>query len=55
MDSINVELAAEEATRALDLLLNNQFGEALKRMKPKYGCSSLVSVCLPYSYVGISL
>lgn len=35
MDSINVELAAEEATRALDLLLNNQFGEALKRMKPK--------------------
>lgn len=35
METINVELAAEEATRALDLLLSNQFGEALKRMKPK--------------------
>lgn len=34
-DSLKVELAAEEATRALDLLLSNQFGEALKRMKPK--------------------
>ncbi|XP_064477319.1 tetratricopeptide repeat protein 39B-like isoform X2 [Ornithodoros turicata] len=33
--AVSVETAAEEATRALDLLLNNQFGEALRRMRPR--------------------
>ncbi|KAG0428361.1 hypothetical protein HPB47_024647, partial [Ixodes persulcatus] len=46
METINVELAAEEATRALDLLLSNQFGEALKRMKPKCVVLQLISAFL---------